>query len=65
MNILERLKILFTGSIYLSILTFNRPLQPQLMRSYNPVKVKFDQTSKEKQDNMHKALKNIRNWRNK
>ena len=26
----ERLKILFTGRIYLSCLTFNNPLQPQL-----------------------------------
>ena len=30
-SIRERLKILFTGRIWLSVLTFNKPLQPLLM----------------------------------
>ncbi|MBU0906602.1 MAG: hypothetical protein KKE05_00425 [Nanoarchaeota archaeon] len=28
---LERLKILFTGKMWLSVLTFNKPLQPLMM----------------------------------
>lgn len=30
LSVLERLKLLFTGKLWLSILTFNKPLQPQL-----------------------------------
>jgi len=37
MSIKERLKVLWTGKIYLQILTFNQPLQPQRMDTSNPV----------------------------
>ena len=33
----ERLKILFTGRLWLQNLTFNRPLQPQLPSVNNPL----------------------------
>jgi len=36
----ERLKVLFIGRIYLSLLTFNCPSQPQKMSVDNPVKTK-------------------------
>ena len=34
----ERLKVLFSGKIFLSILTFNHPLQPQKISVDNPVR---------------------------
>jgi len=34
----ERIRVLFNGRIYLSLLTFNKPLQPQLLSVDNPVK---------------------------
>jgi hypothetical protein len=33
----ERIKMLFMGRVYLSVLTFNNPLQPQLPSVDNPV----------------------------
>lgn len=36
LSILERLKVLFTGRVWLSVLTFNHPLQPQLMSVKKP-----------------------------
>lgn len=33
---LERFKVLFTGKVWHSILTFNRPLQPQLLSVDKP-----------------------------
>lgn len=38
----ERLRVLFAGKIWLSVLTFNQPLQPQLPQADNP----FDQAGK-------------------
>lgn len=35
-SVMERLKILFTGKIWLNILTFNEPLQPLLMTVNKP-----------------------------
>jgi hypothetical protein len=29
----ERIKILFTGKVYLTLLTFNNPLQPQIIKT--------------------------------
>ena len=37
LNIWERLKILFTGRIFLQVLTFNKPLQPLKMVVSNPI----------------------------
>lgn len=37
-SFLERIKLLFTGKVYFSVLTFNAPLQPQLVSIKNPVK---------------------------
>ena len=37
MSIKERLKVLWTGRIYLQVLTFNHPLQPLRMGISNPV----------------------------
>jgi len=34
----ERIKVLFTGKMYLNILTFNQPLQPVRLMVDNPVK---------------------------
>lgn len=33
----ERLRLLFTGRLYLSVLAFGGPLQPQLPSVHNPV----------------------------
>ena len=32
----ERIKLLFTANVYLSLLTFNKPIQPQLLSTTNP-----------------------------
>jgi len=32
MNFIERLKVLFTGKIYVCLLTFHKPIQPQKLR---------------------------------
>lgn len=37
MSVRERLKALFTGRIYLSLLTFGKPLNPQILEVDNPV----------------------------
>ena len=37
MGLRERLKILFIGKVYLSLLTFNKPLQPQLLMVDKPM----------------------------
>ena len=37
MGLQERLKVLFTGKVYLSVLTFNKPLQPQLLMVDKPM----------------------------
>ena len=34
---IERLRILFTGKLYLSMLTFNKPLTPNRIYAENPV----------------------------
>lgn len=36
----ERLKVLFTGKIYLSLLSFGKPLTPQLLQVDSPVDIK-------------------------
>ncbi len=36
LSIKERIKVLFTGCIWLHVLTFNNPLQPQLMQTDYP-----------------------------
>lgn len=35
----ERLKVLFTGKVFLQILTFNKPLQPSKIVISNPFKL--------------------------
>ena len=37
MSFRERIKTLFTGQVWLSVHTFNRPLQPLRMSVYNPL----------------------------
>ncbi len=37
MGLRERLKVLITGRVYLSLLTFNKPLQPQLLTVDKPI----------------------------
>ncbi|MBU2685696.1 MAG: hypothetical protein KKF27_20835 [Gammaproteobacteria bacterium] len=39
LTIIERLKVLLTGKIWLSVLTFNKPLQPLLMATDKPFKI--------------------------
>lgn len=39
LSIMERLKILFTGKMWLNILTFNSPLQPLLMSVNKPFRI--------------------------
>jgi hypothetical protein len=34
----ERIKLFLTGKIYLRVMNFNKPLQPQLLLLENPVK---------------------------
>lgn len=36
MSLLERVKVLFTGKIWLSVKTFNNPLQPQKISVNKP-----------------------------
>jgi hypothetical protein len=36
LSLLDRIKLLFTGKIWHSILTFNQPLQPQLLEINKP-----------------------------
>ncbi len=33
----ERIEVLKTGRIYLQVMTFNNPLQPQIMQVNNPI----------------------------
>jgi len=40
MTWMERLKVLFFGQVFLCIMTFHKPLQPQKMTVDNPVKSK-------------------------
>jgi hypothetical protein len=42
MSIKERLKVLFTGRVYLQLLTFNRPIQPQLMSTDKELLLSID-----------------------
>lgn len=37
LSIRERIRVLFTGRIYLQLLTFKKPIQPQLMSVENPI----------------------------
>jgi hypothetical protein len=43
-SILERIKVLFTGKIWVSVMTFNKPLQP-LRVSTNRIKKKDEDRS--------------------
>lgn len=47
----ERLRLLFTGRLWHHVLTFNKPLQPQLLQVTNPFKSpkRNKQTSQPKQ----------------
>lgn len=50
LSFIEKVKILFTGRIYIQIMTFNQRLQPQLLSVDNPVKntsssIEFGKTS--------------------
>jgi hypothetical protein len=38
MNILERILTLFTGRVYVQLMTFGKPLQPQKLSATNPLK---------------------------
>lgn len=38
LSIIDRIRALFVGRVYFSVLTFSTPLQPQLPTTYNPVK---------------------------
>lgn len=38
----ERLQVLFGGSLWLSVLTFDRPLQPVLLQTVCPLKINND-----------------------
>jgi len=38
MNFKERIKALFTGKIYIQLLTFNQGLNPQIVSINNPIK---------------------------
>ena len=37
-NLIERLRILFTGKLYVSLLSFNKPLTPSRVYAENPIK---------------------------
>ena len=37
LSLRERIKVLFTGKIWQKMLTFNKPLQPQLMSCNSPI----------------------------
>lgn len=41
-NLRERLRILFSGKLYLSLLSFNKPLTPNRIYSENPIKYFLD-----------------------
>lgn len=44
----ERLKILFTGRLYLSLLTFNKPLTPNRIYAENPIQYFIKEDKNEK-----------------
>uniref|UniRef100_A0A6M3L257 Uncharacterized protein n=1 Tax=viral metagenome TaxID=1070528 RepID=A0A6M3L257_9ZZZZ len=39
LSFIEKIKVLFTGKIWLSVLTFNHPLQPLLLEVKRPFKL--------------------------
>ena len=43
----ERLKLLFTGKLWHQVLTFNKPLQPQLLQVDKPELTKVESWKKE------------------
>jgi hypothetical protein len=42
LSIMERIKVLFTGKVYLSLLSFGEPLTPQLLQVDSPVDTNKD-----------------------
>lgn len=46
MGFREKIKVLFTGRIYLKLLTFNSPLQPQYLTVDNPIINKTEEVQK-------------------
>lgn len=42
LSLRERIHILLSSKIYISILTFNKPLQPQKLSLENPITGKYD-----------------------
>ena len=36
---MERLQMFVSGKVFIQIMTFNKPLQPQKISSYNPIKI--------------------------
>jgi len=40
LSLLERLKVVITGRLYLQVLTFNQPLQPLLLTVDKPITAK-------------------------
>ncbi len=42
LSVIERLKVVFFGKLYLQILTFNKPLQPLKMMGSKPVGKKIN-----------------------
>jgi hypothetical protein len=49
-TIRERIRFLFTGKLWLHILTFNTPLQPQLPRIDDPFRDREDSGKKKKEE---------------
>ena len=39
LTICEKIKIVFTGKLWLRVLTFNKPLQPQVVQLNSPFKI--------------------------
>jgi hypothetical protein len=58
MSFFERLKVLFTGRVFLSVWTFNQPLQPQLPMVENPL-LPFEKEAGRPLDWVKPASKNL------
>lgn len=48
-TLMERIRILFTGRLYLSLLTFNKPLTPNRIYAENPVRYFIEASYLEKE----------------
>jgi hypothetical protein len=57
LNIRERIKLFFTGRIWLTLLTFNKPLQPQILRVDYPFIINKEQNKHESSKHSNRSIR--------